>query len=136
MLAVIFSLVGIAIVAFALSELHADDTSATVFKFAVSVASFTVSGFLFRRGTFNQRESKFAKRTELTLRQYEPFIATLDDSERQRITTAIAERIFIRGEIGDKSDSSIANAISSKGLSDKQVLALVELIKTLSKTSG
>ena len=122
--------------ALALSALHADDTSATVFKFAVSVASFTVSGFLFKRGTFNQRESKAAKRTELTLRQYEPFIAILEESERRRITTAIAERIFIRGEIDDKSDLSVASAISNKGLSEKQMLALVEIAKTISKNQA
>lgn len=135
-LAVGFSIAGIVVVALALSALHADDTSATVFKFAVSVASFTVSGFLFKRGTFNQRESKAAKRTELTLRQYEPFIAILEESERRRITTAIAERIFIRGEIDDKSDFSVASAISNKGLSEKQMLALVEIAKTISKNQA
>lgn len=128
-LAVFFAIVGIALVAFALTGLHADATSASVFKLAVSVASFTVSGFLFKRGTYNQREAKAARRTELTLREYKPFIANLSEEDKREITNKIADRIFIKGEIGDKEERTIWNALLNRGLNDKDIASVAELLK-------
>ena len=135
-LAIFFAIVGIALVAFALTGLHADATSASVFKLAVSVASFTVSGFLFKRGTYNQREAKAARRTELTLREYKPFIANLGDEDKREITNKIAERIFIKGEIGDKEEKTISNALLDRGMTDKQIASLAALVKAMSKDSS
>ena len=135
-LAILFAIVGIALVAFALTGLHADATSASVFKLAVSVASFTVSGFLFKRGTYNQREAKAARRTELTLREYKPFIANLSEDDKREITNKIADRIFIKGEIGDKEEKTISNALFDRGLSEKQLASFTALVKALSKDSS
>lgn len=132
-LAILFAVAGIALVGFALTGLQVDATSASVFKLAVSVASFTVSGFLFKRGTSNQREAKAARRTELTLREYSPFIANLSDDEKRGITNGIAERIFIKGEIGDRDDKTVSNALLDRGLTDKQIASLAELFKLISK---
>lgn len=132
--AIIFAVIGIGLVAFALVHMHAEETSATVFKMATSVASFTVSGFLFRRGSFYQREAKAAKRTELTLKQYRAFIANLDEEEQERITKEIAERIFIKGEIDDKTPT-FTEAIAQRGLSEKNAKALAELVKALNTTA-
>lgn len=128
-LAILFAIAGIALVAFALTGLHADATSASVFKLAVSVASFTVSGFLFKRGTYNQREAKAARRTELTLREYKPFIANLSEDDKREITNKIADRIFIKGEIGDKEEKTIWNALLNRGLNDKDIASVAELLK-------
>ena len=128
-LAILFAIAGIALVAFALAGLHADATSASVFKLAVSVASFTVSGFLFKRGTYNQREAKAARRTELTLREYKPFIANLSEEDKREITNKIADRIFIKGEIGDKEEKTISNALLNRGLNDKDIASVAELLK-------
>lgn len=135
-LAILFAIAGIALVAFALTGLHADATSASVFKLAVSVASFTVSGFLFKRGTYNQREAKAARRTELTLREYKPFIANLSEEDKREITNKIADRIFIKGEIGDKEEKTISNALFDRGLSEKQLASFTVLAKALSKDSS
>lgn len=135
-LAIFFAIAGIALVAFALTGLHADATSASVFKLAVSVASFTVSGFLFKRGTYNQREAKAARRTELTLREYKPFIANLSKEDKREITNKIADRIFIKGEIGDKGEKTISNALFDRGLSEKQLASFTALAKALSKDSS
>ena len=135
-LAIFFAIVGIALVAFALTGLNADATSASVFKLAVSVASFTVSGFLFKRGTYNQREAKAARRTELTLREYRPFIANLEDEEKKAITSKIADRIFIKGEIGDKEEKTISNALLDRGMSEKQIASLAALLKAMTKDSS
>ena len=134
-LAILFAIVGIALVAFALTGLHADATSASVFKLAVSVASFTVSGFLFKRGTYNQREAKAARRTELTLREYKPFIANLSEDDKREITNKIADRIFIKGEIGDKEEKTISNALFDRGLSEKQLASFAAIAKAFSKES-
>lgn len=130
-LAILFAIAGIALVAFALTSLHADATSASVFKLAVSVASFTVSGFLFKRGTYNQREAKAARRTELTLREYKPFIANLSEEDKREITNKIADRIFIKGEIGDKEEKTISNALLNRGLNDKDIASVAELLKAV-----
>ena len=121
---------------FALTGLHADATSASVFKLAVSVASFTVSGFLFKRGTYNQREAKAARRTELTLREYKPFIANLSEDDKREITNKIADRIFIKGEIGDKEEKTISNALFDRGLNEKQLASFAAIAKALSKDSS
>lgn len=134
-LAILFAIAGIALVAFALTGLHADATSASVFKLAVSVASFTVSGFLFKRGTYNQREAKAARRTELTLREYKPFIANLSEEDKREITNKIADRIFIKGEIGDKEEKTISNALFDRGLNEKQLASFAAIVKALSKDS-
>ena len=134
--AILFAVIGIGLVAFALTGLHADETSASVFKLAVSVASFTVSGFLFKRGTYNQREAKAARRTELTLREYRPFIANLSEEDKRDITYKIADRIFIKGEIGDKEEKTISNALFDRGLSEKQLASFTALVKALSKDSS
>lgn len=134
--AILFAVIGIGLVAFALTGLHADETSASVFKLAVSVASFTVSGFLFKRGTYNQREAKAARRTELTLREYRPFIANLSEEDKRDITCKIADRIFIKGEIGDKEEKTISNALFDRGLSEKQLASFTALVKALSKDSS
>lgn len=89
-LAIAFSVVGIFLVGFALNAVEDKETAISVFRVTVSIASFTIAGFLFRRGTFNQREAKSAKRTELTLRQYEPFIANLETEDKKSITKEIA----------------------------------------------
>ena len=130
-LAILFAIAGIALVAFALTSLHADATSASVFKLAVSIASFTVSGFLFKRGTYNQREAKAARRTELTLREYKPFIANLSEEDKREITNKIADRIFIKGEIGDKEEKTISNALLNRGLNDKDIASVAELLKAV-----
>ena len=130
-LAILFAIAGIALVAFALTGLHADATSASVFKLAVSVASFTVSGFLFKRGTYNQREAKAARRTELTLREYKPFIANLSEDDKREITNKIADRLFIKGEIGDKEEKTISNALLNRGLNDKDIASVAELLKAV-----
>lgn len=132
-LAIAFAIIGIALVAFVLTSLKADETSASVFKLAVSVASFTVSGFLFKRGTYNQREAKAARRTELTLREYKPFIANLSDDDKKRITNRIAERVFIKGEIGDKDEKTVSSALLDRGPTDKQIASIAALIKALTK---
>ena len=134
--AILFAVIGIGLVAFALAGLHADETSASVFKLAVSVASFTVSGFLFKCGTYNQREAKAARRTELTLREYRPFIANLSEEDKRDITYKIADRIFIKGEIGDKEEKTISNALFDRGLSEKQLASFTALVKALSKDSS
>ena len=128
--AILFAIVGIALVAQLLSATSVDEASITVFKLAISVATFTISGYLFRRGTFNQREARAAKRTELTLRQYEPFIACLDEETRNDITRQIAERIFIKGELDEK-DATVADALGTKGLTDEQLSTLTEFAKTI-----
>lgn len=135
-LAIVFAIVGIMLVAFALTGLHADAASASVFKLAVSVASFTVSGFLFKRGSYNQREAKAARRTELTLREYKPFIANLSEENKREITNKIAERIFIKGEISDKEDKTISNALLDRGITDKQIDSLAALTKIIPKDSS
>lgn len=134
--AILFAVIGIGLVAFALAGLHADETSASVFKLAVSVASFTVSGFLFKRGTYNQREAKAARRTELTLREYRPFIANLSEEDKRDITYKIADRIFIKGEIGDKEEKTISNALFDRGLNEKQLASFAAIAKALSKDSS
>lgn len=131
--AIPFAIIGIGLVAFALAGLHVDETSASVFKLAVSVASFTVSGFLFKRGTYNQREAKAARRTELTLREYRPFIANLSEEDKREITNKIADRIFIKGEIGDKEEKTLSSALSDRGWTDKDITAIAALLKALSK---
>lgn len=132
-LAIFFAIVGVALVGYALVQLHADESSATVFKMAASVASFVVSGYLFRRGTFCQREARAAKRTELTLKQYRAFIANLNDEEKRRITAEVADRIFIRGEI-DNDSPTMSEAIAHRGLSERQLKTLIELVKTVNQT--
>lgn len=113
-LAIAFSVVGIFLVGFALNAVEDKETAISVFRVTVSIASFTIAGFLFRRGTFNQREAKSAKRTELTLRQYEPFIANLETEDKKSITKEIAERIFVKGDIGEN-ESAVAEAIAGRG---------------------
>lgn len=127
-LAVCLAIVGVFLVAFALTGLHADETSATVYKFAVSVATFTASGFLFKRGTYQHREAKAAKRTELTLRQYESFIAALGEEKQNEITEQIAERIFIRGDIDD-SIPTIAEAIANRGMNTEELKVIIDVVK-------
>ncbi len=133
-LAIVFAVAGIFLVGYALVGMHADETSATVFKTAVSVASFTVSGFLFKRGTYEQREAKTAKRTELTLRQYEAFIANLDEEDKDAITKDIADRIFIKGEI-DNDVPTLNEAIAQRGFSEKELKMVLELFRTIEKTT-
>lgn len=128
--AIVFAVLGIMLVAFAVVQFHADETSATIFKLAVSVASFTVSGFLFRRGTFTQREAKAAKRTELALKQYKAFIANLNEDEQRRITIEIADRVFIRGEIDDN-QPTMTEAIARRGLSNKDLKMVLEILRAI-----
>lgn len=131
-LAVVFAIAGIFLVGYALVGMHADETSATVYKTAVSIASFTISGFLFKRGTYEQREAKAAKRTELTLRQYESFIANLDELEKDRITKEIADRIFIKGEIDDNVPT-VSESIMQRKASNPEMKDLIELIQLVMK---
>lgn len=134
-LAIAFSVVGIFLVGFALNAVEDKETAISVFRVTVSIASFTIAGFLFRRGTFNQREAKSAKRTELTLRQYEPFIANLETEDKKSITKEIAERIFVKGDIGEN-ESAVAEAIASRGFSEKNLSAITSLLKAASQAES
>lgn len=134
-LAIAFSVVGIFLVGFALNAVEDKETAISVFRVTVSIASFTIAGFLFRRGTFNQREAKSAKRTELTLRQYEPFIANLETEDKKSITKEIAERIFVKGDIGEN-ESAVAEAIASRGFSEKNLSAMTSLLKAASQAES
>lgn len=134
-LAIAFSVVGIFLVGFALNAVEDKETAISVFRVTVSIASFTIAGFLFRRGTFNQREAKSAKRTELTLRQYEPFIANLETEDKKTITKEIAERIFVKGDIGEN-ESAVAEAIAGRGFSEKNLSAITSLLKAASQAES
>ena len=134
-LAIAFSVVGIFLVGFALNAVEDKGTAISVFRVTVSIASFTIAGFLFRRGTFNQREAKSAKRTELTLRQYEPFIANLGTEDKKSITKEIAERIFVKGDIGEN-ESAVAEAIAGRGFSEKNLSAITSLLKAASQAES
>lgn len=134
-LAIAFSVVGIFLVGFALNAVEDKETAISVFRVTVSIASFTIAGFLFRRGTFNQREAKSAKRTELTLRQYEPFIANLEAEDKKSITKEIAERIFVKGDIGEN-ESAVAEAIAGRGFSEKNLSAITSLLKAASQAES
>lgn len=134
-LAIVFSVVGIFLVGFALNAVEDKETAISVFRVTVSIASFTIAGFLFRRGTFNQREAKSAKRTELTLRQYEPFIANLETEDKKSITKEIAERIFVKGDIGEN-ESAVAEAIAGRGFSEKNLSAITSLLKAASQAES
>ena len=134
-LAIAFSVVGIFLVGFALNAVEDKETAISVFRVTVSIASFTIAGFLFRRGTFNQREAKSAKRTELTLRQYEPFIANLETEDEKSITKEIAERIFVKGDIGEN-ESAVAEAIAGRGFSEKNLSAITSLLKAASQAES
>lgn len=134
-LAIAFSVVGIFLVGFALNAVEDKETAISVFRVTVSIASFTIAGFLFRRGTFNQREAKSAKRTELTLRQYEPFIANLETEDKKSITKEIAERIFVKGDIGEN-ESAVAEAIASRVFSEKNLSAMTSLLKAASQAES
>ena len=134
-LAIAFSVVGIFLVGFALNAVEDKETAISVFRVTVSIASFTIAGFLFRRGTFNQREAKSAKRTELTVRQYEPFIANLETEDKKSITKEIAERIFVKGDIGEN-ESAVAEAIAGRGFSEKNLSAITSLLKAASQAES
>lgn len=134
-LAIAFSVVGIFLVGFALNAVEDKETAISVFRVTVFIASFTIAGFLFRRGTFNQREAKSAKRTELTLRQYEPFIANLETEDKKSITKEIAERIFVKGDIGEN-ESAVAEAIAGRGFSEKNLSAITSLLKAASQAES
>ncbi len=134
-LAIVFAVIGIFLVGFALVGMHADETSATVYKTAVSLASFTISGFLFKRGTYEQREAKAAKRTELTLRQYESFIANLGDEEKDGITKDIADRVFIKGELDD-TVPTISESIMQRKVSSSETKEIVELVQMIMKSNS
>lgn len=134
-LAIAFSVVGIFLVGFALNAVEDKETAISVFRVTVSIASFTIAGFLFRRETFNQREAKSAKRTELTLRQYEPFIANLETEDKKSITKEIAERIFVKGDIGEN-ESAVAEAIAGRGFSEKNLSAITSLLKAASQAES
>lgn len=134
-LAIAFSVVGIFLVGFALNAVEDKETAISVFRVTVSIASFTIAGFLFRGGTFNQREAKSAKRTELTLRQYEPFIANLETEDKKSITKEIAERIFVKGDIGEN-ESAVAEAIAGRGFSEKNLSAITSLLKAASQAES
>lgn len=134
-LAIAFSVVGIFLVGFALNAVEDKETAISVFRVTVSIASFTIAVFLFRRGTFNQREAKSAKRTELTLRQYEPFIANLETEDKKSITKEIAERIFVKGDIGEN-ESAVAEAIAGRGFSEKNLSAITSLLKAASQAES
>jgi len=134
-LAIAFSVVGIFLVGFALNAVEDKETAISVFRVTVSIASFTIAGFLFRRGTFNQREAKSAKRTELTLRQYEPFIANLETEDKKSITKEIAERIFVKGDIGEN-ESAVAEVIAGRGFSEKNLSAITSLLKAASQAES
>lgn len=134
-LAIAFSVVGIFLVGFALNAVEDKETAISVFRVTVSIASFTIAGFSFRRGTFNQREAKSAKRTELTLRQYEPFIANLETEDKKSITKEIAERIFVKGDIGEN-ESAVAEAIAGRGFSEKNLSAITSLLKAASQAES
>lgn len=134
-LAIAFSVVGIFLVGFALNAVEDKETAISVFRVTVSIASFTIAGFLFRRGTFNQREAKSAKRTELTLRQYEPFIANLETEDKKSITKEIAERIFVKGDIGEN-EPAVTEAIAGRGFSEKNLSAITSLLKAVSQAES
>lgn len=123
--AITLSVVGLYILVQALQSTGHDETSITIMKMAVTVGSFTISGFVFRRGTFHHREAKAAKRTELALSQYKPFIATLPQETQNEIIAEMARRVFINGDM-DHSEERLADLVGRKGT---DLPALVELLK-------
>lgn len=126
-IAITVSVMGLCILVWTLSGTNGDPTSVTIMKLAVTVGTFTVSGFIFRRGTFHHREAKAAKRTELALSQYQPFIATLPRNKRDDIIADIARRVFINGDM-DHSEERLVDIIGHKGV---DLPSLVELLKLL-----
>lgn len=126
-IAIILAVFGVLLVGWTLASSELG-TSASIYKLAVTIGAFTVSGLLFKRGTFKLKEAKAARRTELTLRQYDPFIATLDEEQRKEIIVQIADRIFIRGEIDDEHPS--VELFKKDGISEKDAEIILKLLSS------
>lgn len=77
-----------------------------------------------------------ASQTDLTLREYRPFIANLSEDDKREITNKIADWIFIKEEIGDKEEKAISNALFDRGLNEKQLASFAAIAKALSKDSS
>jgi hypothetical protein len=126
--AVSVAIIGFVVLAMVLTSLDDNNTSVSLMKLAVSLAIFTVSGFIFKRGTLHNREALAAKRADLTLRQYLPFIAVLDEAQKQEITHGVAERIFIKGDI-DVNDKGFLDGMRKSGVDESTLNALLQLMK-------
>lgn len=130
--AMVFAITGVVIAAASLATVGGDSVSLSISKLVIVAGAFTVSGFLFRRGTFKLKEAKASRRTELTLCQYEPFIARLDETSQKEIVSKIADRIFIRGDM-DHSEERLADLVGRKGV---DLPALVELLKLVNEKNS
>lgn len=130
-LAFVFAVVGIWLVWWFLDAHQVDSSSVNIYKLAIAVATFTISGFLFRRGTTQHKESTTAKRTQLTLAQYRPFIANLNQDVREEITRDIADRVFIKGDIDI--NSSTLDVFRKKGLAESDIESLAKLLQDVEK---
>ncbi|MDD5925535.1 hypothetical protein, partial [Ellagibacter isourolithinifaciens] len=53
------------------------------------------------------------------------------EEDKREITNKIADRIFIKGEIGDKEEKTISNALLNRGLNDKDIASVAELLKAV-----
>lgn len=68
-------------------------------RLAISVATLGAAGMVARRGSHFHREAKESKRTELALRQVNPFTANLEPNERREVVKALTTRVFIEGNL-------------------------------------
>lgn len=68
-------------------------------RLAISVATLGAAGMVARRGSHFHKEAKESKRTELALRQVNPFTANLEPDDRREVVKALTRRVFIEGNL-------------------------------------
>lgn len=86
----------------ALTNVDAMTTQETILKTTLSTALLSVAGVMGSKGAGHHKQARDAKRVQLDLNAFEPFIQLLDEPDQKSMRIATASWIFARPQAGHR----------------------------------
>lgn len=100
--AVLLAVGGLLMLAVGMNNLESMDVSESIWKSSVTIVLLAVAGYMGREAGAHRREERDAKRTQLDLNAFHPFLSLMKEEDATELRKEFAQRVFSRPLANEK----------------------------------
>lgn len=104
--AVAVALIGLGVIAIGMADIHEAAVPETIWKTSATIVLLAVAGYMGKEAGAHRKEERDAKRAQLDLNAFNPFLTLMDEDDARELRKEFAHRIFNRPLANLKSESS------------------------------
>lgn len=104
--AVVVALVGLYVITIGMADIHEAAVPETIWKTSATIVLLAVAGYMGKEAGAHRKEERDAKRAQLDLNAFNPFLTLMDEDDARELRKEFAHRIFNRPLANLKSESS------------------------------